>query len=95
MKPPRQAAALEAGMLEDQALVLRGPALSRSVDAGAAEGHHALVQNAQRGDKKAFAALVEVYQHTVYGFLRARLLETADARFHIIRNCRPACGVGA
>jgi RNA polymerase sigma-70 factor (ECF subfamily) len=45
----------------------------------AEEGHRALVASAQRGDNRAFAALVELYQNTVYGFLRARLLEPADA----------------
>jgi RNA polymerase sigma-70 factor, ECF subfamily len=79
MKPSRQAAALDAATLEGQAVLPRGPAHSRSAEAAAAEGHHALVQSAQQGDKKAFTALVEVYQHTVYGFLRARLLEPADA----------------
>ena len=44
-----------------------------------ADGHQALVLNSQRGDKKAFAALVELYQQTVYGYLRARLIEPADA----------------
>jgi RNA polymerase sigma-70 factor (ECF subfamily) len=44
-----------------------------------AEGQHALVVNAQRGDHRAFAALIEMYQQTVYGFLRARLIEPADA----------------
>src|SRR5687768_7929669 len=44
-----------------------------------ADGHQALVLNSQRGDKKAFSTLVELYQHTVYGYLRARLLEPADA----------------
>ena len=43
------------------------------------DGHRALVQASQRGDNKAFATLVELYQNTVYGFLRARLLEPADA----------------
>jgi len=47
--------------------------------AEAAEGQHALVANAQRGDHRAFAALIEMYQQVVYGFLRARLLEPADA----------------
>lgn len=79
MKPPPRAAALEPTMLEGRSVQPRGPLASRSADAATAEGHHALVQNAQRGDKKAFTALVEVYQHTVYGFLRARLLEPADA----------------
>jgi RNA polymerase sigma-70 factor (ECF subfamily) len=37
------------------------------------------VAAAQRGDDKAFAAIVELYQNTVYGFLRARLTEPADA----------------
>src|SRR5262245_52998191 len=44
-----------------------------------AEGQHALVVNAQRGDHRAFAALVEMYQQAVFGFLRARLIEPADA----------------
>jgi RNA polymerase sigma-70 factor (ECF subfamily) len=43
------------------------------------DGHQALVQAAQRGDNRAFAAIVELYQQTVYGFLRARLIESADA----------------
>jgi RNA polymerase sigma-70 factor (ECF subfamily) len=43
------------------------------------EGHRGLVAAVQRGDNRAFAALIELYQHTVYGFLRARLLEPADA----------------
>lgn len=47
------------------------------VDAASAE--RALVEKAQRGDKPAFAALVDLHQRAVYGFLRARLLEPADA----------------
>jgi RNA polymerase sigma-70 factor (ECF subfamily) len=47
--------------------------------AAEAEGHAALVASAQRGDQRAFAALIELYQGTVYGFLRARLIEPADA----------------
>jgi RNA polymerase sigma-70 factor (ECF subfamily) len=43
------------------------------------EGHAALVASAQRGDERAFGALIELYQNTVYGFLRARLIEPADA----------------
>jgi RNA polymerase sigma-70 factor (ECF subfamily) len=43
------------------------------------DGHRALVASAQRGDHRAFAALVELYQNTVYGYLRARLIESADA----------------
>jgi RNA polymerase sigma-70 factor (ECF subfamily) len=42
------------------------------------EGHRALVAAAQRGDQEAFAALVELYQNTVFGFLRARLIDQAD-----------------
>jgi len=38
-----------------------------------------LVLAAQRGDRQAFARLVERHQRTVYGFLRARLTESADA----------------
>ena len=52
---------------------------SRPIAAVDAEGHAALVASAQRGDKRAFAVIVELYQNTVYGFLRARLIEPADA----------------
>jgi RNA polymerase sigma-70 factor (ECF subfamily) len=38
-----------------------------------------LVQAAQRGDRQAFSLLVERHQRAVFGFLRARLLEAADA----------------
>jgi RNA polymerase sigma-70 factor (ECF subfamily) len=55
------------------------PAAVRSGTAAEGEGHRALVASAQRGDERAFAALVELYQQTVYGFLRARLIEPADA----------------
>lgn len=68
---PRTLAALAAGHF---AAV---PAPSSPADF--AEGQHALVVNAQRGDHRAFAALIEMYQQTVYGFLRARLIEPADA----------------
>jgi len=54
-------------------------ASSPSPPAEIAEGQHALVVSAQRGDHRAFAALVEMYQNTVYGFLRARVVEPADA----------------
>ena len=47
--------------------------------AEASSPEKALVDAAQRGDKPAFAALVELHQRAVYGFLRARLLEPADA----------------
>lgn len=43
------------------------------------EGHRALVASAQRGDDRAFAVLIDLYQQTVYGYLKARLLEAADA----------------
>ncbi|HEX5105865.1 MAG TPA: sigma-70 family RNA polymerase sigma factor [Pirellulaceae bacterium] len=43
------------------------------------EGHRGLVAAVQRGDHRAFTALIELYQNTVYGFLRARLIEPADA----------------
>jgi RNA polymerase sigma-70 factor, ECF subfamily len=84
MKPPPRAAVLHPnGVLDGNAMLdgtrARGAPPVRTADVVAAEGHHALVQNAQRGDKKAFAALVEEYQQTVYGFLRARMLEPADA----------------
>ena len=45
----------------------------------AAEPHQGLVLAAQRGDQKAFTAIVEFYQHTVYGYLRARLFDSAEA----------------
>jgi RNA polymerase sigma-70 factor, ECF subfamily len=51
----------------------------RPIAPAEAEGHAALVASAQRGDNRAFAALIELYQNTVYGFLRARLIEPADA----------------
>lgn len=38
-----------------------------------------LVLAAQKGDRQAFSLLVERHQRTVFGFLRARLLESADA----------------
>lgn len=44
-----------------------------------AEPHQGLVLAAQRGDDKAFTALVEFYQQTVYGYLRARLFDATDA----------------
>jgi RNA polymerase sigma factor (sigma-70 family) len=39
----------------------------------------ALVAAAQRGDRQAFARLVELHQAGVYGYLRARLLRAHDA----------------
>ena len=44
-----------------------------------ADGHAALVQASQKGDHKAFATLIELYQNTIYGFLRARLSQPSDA----------------
>jgi RNA polymerase sigma-70 factor (ECF subfamily) len=44
-----------------------------------ADGHAALVQATQRGDHKAFATLLDLYQNTVFGFLRARLAQPSDA----------------
>lgn len=52
---------------------------ARPAVAAESEGHRALVASAQRGDHRAFATLIELYQNTVYGFLRARLIESADA----------------
>lgn len=43
------------------------------------DAHRALVAASQRGDNKAFAVLVDLYQNMVYGYLRARLTEPADA----------------
>ena len=45
----------------------------------AAEPHQGLVIAAQQGDEKAFTALIELYQQTVYGYLRARLFDSTDA----------------
>jgi RNA polymerase sigma-70 factor (ECF subfamily) len=56
----------------------RSPEIRLAQQGEDSEGHRALVAAAQRGDKEAFAALVELYQNTVYGFLRARLIEPAD-----------------
>lgn len=38
-----------------------------------------LLEAAQRGDAAAFTQIVERYQGTVYGYLRARLLQPSDA----------------
>jgi RNA polymerase sigma-70 factor (ECF subfamily) len=38
-----------------------------------------LIEAAQRGDRSAFSALIQRHQGAVYGYLRARLLERADA----------------
>jgi RNA polymerase sigma-70 factor (ECF subfamily) len=40
---------------------------------------HELVAAAQRGDRAAFTQLIQRHQQAVYGFLRARVLEPADA----------------
>ncbi len=50
-----------------------------ALNAATAEPHQGLVLAAQRGDQKAFTALVEFYQQTVYGYLRARLFDSTDA----------------
>ncbi len=38
-----------------------------------------LIEAAQRGDRPAFEAIVERHQQAVYGYLRCRVLEPADA----------------
>lgn len=38
-----------------------------------------LIEAAQRGDKAAFATIVQQNQGAIYGYFRARLLESADA----------------
>lgn len=38
-----------------------------------------LIQAVKRGDRSAFAALIEAHQRVVYGYLRSYLLEPADA----------------
>lgn len=40
---------------------------------------HQLVQLVHRGDRAAFGAIVERHQGAIYGYLRAHLLERADA----------------
>jgi RNA polymerase sigma-70 factor (ECF subfamily) len=40
---------------------------------------HELVVAAQRGDRTAFAQLIQRHQQAVYGFLRARVIEPSDA----------------
>ena len=57
------------------------PGLSARSEAGyyESDAHRALVLASQRGDKRAFAVLVDLYQQSVYGYLRARLSEPADA----------------
>jgi RNA polymerase sigma-70 factor, ECF subfamily len=39
----------------------------------------ALIEGVLRGDRGAFEVLVTRYQHTIYGYLRARLLQHSDA----------------
>jgi RNA polymerase sigma-70 factor (ECF subfamily) len=70
---------MDAGHAAPQAVAAHAAGCRHDAAELTADGHQALVLNSQRGDKKAFAALVEIYQHTVYGYLRARLLEPADA----------------
>ncbi len=40
---------------------------------------HVLISSAQRGDRVAFGQLIDRHQSAIYGYLRARLLEPADA----------------
>ncbi len=40
---------------------------------------HVLISSAQRGDRLAFGALIDRHQGAIYGYLRSRLLEPADA----------------
>jgi len=40
---------------------------------------HLLIHAAQRGDRVAFEAIVKRHQGMIYGYLRSRLLEPADA----------------
>lgn len=71
------------GLSADMALPADGrfSGLATRSEAGyfESDAHRALVTASQRGDKKAFAVLVELYQNSVYGYLRARLAEPADA----------------
>ena len=38
-----------------------------------------LIEQLRRGDRAAFAAVIERHQRAIYGYLRARLLQTSDA----------------
>lgn len=38
-----------------------------------------LIEQLRRGDREAFARVIERYQRSVYGYLRARLQQTSDA----------------
>jgi RNA polymerase sigma-70 factor, ECF subfamily len=40
---------------------------------------HLLIEAAQRGDRASFEAIIKRHQGAVYGYLRSRLLEPADA----------------
>lgn len=40
---------------------------------------HLLIQYAQRGDRLAFETIIKSHQAAIYGYLRTRLLEPADA----------------
>ncbi len=40
---------------------------------------HLLITSAQQGDRLAFGAIIQRHQGAVFGYLRARLLEPADA----------------
>src|SRR6188768_2127463 len=50
-----------------------GPAPSKG------EPDKRLMEAAQRGDRGAFAAIIERHQGAIYGYLRSRLVEPADA----------------
>jgi RNA polymerase sigma-70 factor (ECF subfamily) len=78
MKRPTPARAIEIGRSVSHATAAYSGGYPDAAEL-TADGHQALIQRSQRGDKKAFTALVELYQQTVYGFLRARLLDPADA----------------
>jgi RNA polymerase sigma-70 factor, ECF subfamily len=71
------------GLSPDAALPVEGcyflPAGRQEAGHVESDGHRALVAASQRGDKKAFAVLVDLYQNSVYGYLRARVSEPADA----------------
>jgi RNA polymerase sigma-70 factor, ECF subfamily len=73
MRSAARIASLSLGAARDDARSPR-PAVRAVVDE-----ETQLVQAAQGGDRHAFSLLVERHQRTVFGFLRARLLEAADA----------------
>ena len=65
----------------NETLAWHGPghSLSKPVEDPAGGADKSLMEAAQRGDRVAFAAIIERHQGAVFGYLRSRLLEPADA----------------